>query len=95
MTREKITRLEQVEEFLQQHAQIINTALAVYARNMKEESENALAGYRAIENDPYARAKQDGTVITTDGLLQSSQILMDAAGRATSARIALENLEEE
>jgi hypothetical protein len=86
-------RLRQIGEFLHSHARTINNALDVYARNMSEESANALAGYNAICNDPIARGKQDGSFIKTNGLLRISQVLQENADTATAARQALEALE--
>lgn len=88
-------RLRQLEEFLSEHGSMIANALNIYAREMSKESASALASYSAICADPNLRARQDKAFITTNGLLMISQMMQDSANRATAARHALEDLEDD
>jgi uncharacterized membrane protein YccC len=88
-------RDERLERFVSEHGELIRTALAIYADNMREESLRVLDAYASIAGDPARRAAQDKTLMTTRGLRLSGEILADAAYRAERALTALADLTDE
>jgi hypothetical protein len=87
-------QLQKLQLFLSAHEGIIRTALEVYARNMTEVAAESMAAYDRVKDDAAARAAQDNSILTVQGLLTSARIFTESAERAERALEALEKLDE-
>lgn len=85
-------RLQTLDKFLSTHGHVAANALSVYAERMRGEALPLLAHYEKIKDDPEARAAQDKTLITTNGLVGIANRFKDSADRADKAREALRDL---
>lgn len=85
-------RLAALEEFVALHSRTIENALQSHALSMREAAEEASGIYNVIKDDAEARARQDNSFITTNGLSQAARILTDQADRDDAAVEALQHL---
>ncbi len=89
--RQKIAALE---DFVGEHGYTVTNCLQVYASHMREDSAQTMASWEAIKDNPEAAAKQDKTLMTTNGLYQSAVMFRQAAESAERALAAWEELTE-
>lgn len=61
---------------------------------MNHAAERMETGYAQIKDDPQARAAQDQTLVTTEGVRMSGEMFRDAASKASNAHDALTQIEE-
>lgn len=92
MMRAQERRLAELEEFLEMYSHTIANSLEVHARTMRDAAREVADGYLAIKDDPQARAAQDKTLITTNGLREAAEIFTEQARRDDVAAEALQHL---
>lgn len=83
-----------LEVFRRHHGRDTLDALAWYARYMRQNSDEIQASYDQIKDDPEARARQDASIVTTNGLLHSARAVREAAGRADETATAYKALRD-
>lgn len=83
---------EELAVFVEKFGYQVLNALENQASHMAEAAAHAQAAYDAIKDDPAARAVQDSTLITTNGLLQSARRFTEEVHRATLAAQAWDEL---
>jgi hypothetical protein len=82
-------------EFTGQYGYTVTNALMVYSERMTKDADEIQAAYDRIKDDPEARARQDASMSTTEGLFHIAQVLREAASQADAAREAWEALTED
>jgi len=88
-----MTRLESgLMDFIRRYEHVVTNALQIHIREMGKVAEETQAGYDQIKDDPELTAKQDQTVITTNGLLQSARMFRESQALSQDALEAFEKL---
>jgi hypothetical protein len=83
---------EELAVFVEKYGYQVFNALENQASHMAKAAEYAQAAYDKIKDDPEARAVQDATLITTEGLRQSARRFTEEVRRATLAAQAWDEL---
>lgn len=76
-------RREQLERLLTTEQHAITNALRVFARDMREASDEAFAAFKAGKDDPAVKAAQDESILTNNGLVMSARLFAENADKAT------------
>lgn len=84
-----------LEEFRSEHSHTVDNALMLQAERMRKSAAEIQASYDKIKDDPEARAAQDATMITTEGLRIAALMAQEAADRAEAARTAWASLTQD
>lgn len=85
-------RLERFRDFFAAHEYVIRNALTVYAERMQADGDKFMAQYNAIKDKPELCARQDESMITTEGVRMAAEMVIDAAQRADKTRQAMADL---
>jgi len=88
-------RLQAFEEWANTHGDSADNALMLFSERMGKAAAEVMTDYNRIKDDPEARARQDASFMTTEGLRMSAELVQGAANRADKAREALRILRED
>jgi hypothetical protein len=83
---------DDLDEFTVKYGYTVTNALMVYSEHMTKDADEIQAAYDTIKDEPEARARQDKSMITTEGLRWSVQAIREAVSQADAAREAWEAL---
>lgn len=85
----------EIVAFSQRHGAVITTALRAYIEDARKTAAAFQAEYDKIRDNPIARAVQDQSLVTTDGLKYTAQNWRENAQRAEAALAAYTALVED
>jgi hypothetical protein len=83
-----------LEQFETGFGAVLTTALRAYSEDMRKNAAELQKHYDKIKDDPAARAAQDDSMITADGLAHMARGMRESAERGARAQESWEQLTE-